>query len=142
MMTGRIDDVSASVSQQIKGLEDNLVKGYDILQLFKEEADQIRKEIDVMMNVLIEKTEVVEEDLHSETRSDYKELKANIKQQRDENELLHKSLKQIQKDTESQKKKIEYFRAKIEELEQHVGIINIDQYAYSTENQDPPQQKV
>ena len=93
------------------------------------------------MNVLIEKTEVVEEDLHQETRSDYKELKANIKQQRDENELLHKSLKQIQKDTESQKKKIDYFRAKIEELEQHVGIINVEQYASSIENQDSSLQK-
>jgi hypothetical protein len=39
MFAGRIDDVSASVSQQIKQLEDNLVKGYDILQLYKEEAD-------------------------------------------------------------------------------------------------------
>jgi len=55
----KIDDVSMSVEQQIKQLEDALVVGYDNLQLFKEEADQIRKEIDVMMNVLIEKTEVV-----------------------------------------------------------------------------------
>jgi hypothetical protein len=53
-------------------LEDNLVTGYDILQLYKEEADQIRKEIDVMMNVLIEKTEKVEDDMRSETRCDYK----------------------------------------------------------------------
>ena len=53
--------------------------GYDNLQLFKEEADQIRKEIDVMMNVLIEKTEVVQDELHVETRSDYKLLKGNIK---------------------------------------------------------------
>ena len=55
-----------------------------------------------MMNVLIEKTEVVEDDLHNETRTDYKELKGNIKHQRDENELLYKSLKQIQKDSTSQ----------------------------------------
>ena len=61
---GRIDDVSASVNQQIKNLEDQLVTGYDMLQLFKEEADQIRKEIDVMMNVLVEKTEVVQDELH------------------------------------------------------------------------------
>lgn len=57
--SGRIDDVSCSVNKQIKNLEDQLVTGYDMLQLFKEEADHIRKEIDVMMNVLIEKTEVV-----------------------------------------------------------------------------------
>lgn len=90
---GRIDDVSASVNKQIKDLEDQLVTGYDMLQLFKEEADQIRKEIDVMMNVLVEKTEVVQDELHQECRSDYKSLKAAIKAQRDENELLYKSLK-------------------------------------------------
>jgi hypothetical protein len=56
-----------------------LVTGYDLLQLFKEEADSIRKEIDVMMNVLIEKTEVVQDDLHQETRKDYKMLKSDIK---------------------------------------------------------------
>jgi chromosome segregation ATPase len=68
----RIDDVSSSVNKQIKTLEDQLVTGFDHLQLFKEEADQIRKEIDVMMNVLIEKTEVVQDELHVETRKDYK----------------------------------------------------------------------
>ena len=56
---GRIDDVSSSVNKQIKSLEDQLVAGYDLLQVFKEEADEIRKQIDVMMNVLVEKTEVV-----------------------------------------------------------------------------------
>ncbi len=32
-----------------------------------------------MMNVLVEKTEVVQDELNVVTRSDYKELKANIK---------------------------------------------------------------
>lgn len=99
--SGKIDDVSSSVNKQIKVLEDQLVTGYDMLQLFKEEADHIRKEIDVMMNVLIEKTEVVQDELHQDTRKDYKRLKANIKAQRDENEMLYKDLKQITKDTES-----------------------------------------
>ena len=35
----KIDDVSSSVNKQIKTLEDQLVTGYDLLQLFKEEAD-------------------------------------------------------------------------------------------------------
>jgi uncharacterized coiled-coil DUF342 family protein len=91
----RIDDVSSSVNKQIKVLEDQLVTGYDLLQLFKEEADQIRKEIDVMMNVLIEKTEVVQDELHVETRKDYKQLKGDIKAQRDENEILYKNLKLV-----------------------------------------------
>ena len=53
-----------------------------------------------MMNVLIEKTEVVQDELHADVRSDYKTLKANIKQQRDENEVLYKSMKKILKDNE------------------------------------------
>jgi len=66
-----------------------------MLQLFKEEADHIRKEIDVMMNVLIEKTEVVQDELHVETRKSYKKLKGDIKGQRDENEIAYKDLKNI-----------------------------------------------
>ena len=76
-----------------------------------------------MINVLIEKTEIVQEELHVDTRVDYKTLKSNIKVQRDENEILYKNLKEIAKDTESQRQKVAVFQAKIEELEQHVGII-------------------
>lgn len=94
-----------------------------MLQLYKEEADHIRKEIDVMMNVLIEKTEVVQDDLHVETRKEYKQLKGDIKKQRDENEILYKDLKKIVIETKSQQSKISIFSSKIEELEQHVGIL-------------------
>lgn len=48
------------------------MNGFDMLQMFKEEADMIRKEIDVMMNILIEKTEVVNDELNVEIRKDYK----------------------------------------------------------------------
>jgi len=48
-----------------------------------------------MMNVLIEKTEVVQDELHVETRKDYKILKSDIKAQRDENEILYKGLKNV-----------------------------------------------
>ena len=54
-----------------------------------------------MMNVLIEKTEVVQDELHVETRKDYKCLKGDIKAQRDENEILYKNLKIIVQATES-----------------------------------------
>lgn len=47
--------------------------------MFKEEADDIRKQIDVMMNVLVEKAEVVQDEMHEESRKDYKKLKADIK---------------------------------------------------------------
>ena len=38
-MNGRIDDVSANVNKQIKNMEDQLVIGFDMLQMYKEEAD-------------------------------------------------------------------------------------------------------
>ena len=78
----------------------------------------------MMMNVLIEKTEIVQDDLHHSIRVDYKKLKGDIKNQRDENEILYKQLKTVVKETESQRAKIAIFNAKIEELEQHVGILN------------------
>jgi hypothetical protein len=88
-----------------------------LLQVFKEEADEIRKQIDVMMNVLVEKTEVVQDEVHMDIRGDYKSLKGDIKAQRDENEMLYKGMKTLVKETESQKTKIAIFTAKIEELE-------------------------
>lgn len=100
------------------------MKGYDILQMFKDEADQIRKDIDLMMNNLVEKTEQVQDELSRETRSDYKSLKAAIKIQKDENELLYKNLGNLAKDNISAKRKVIYLKSKIEELEQHVGIID------------------
>lgn len=59
-----------------------------------------------MMNVLVEKTEIVQDELKVDTRKDYKHLKADIKAQRDENEILYKTLKTIIKDTESQRHKV------------------------------------
>ena len=76
-----------------------------------------------MINVLIEKSETVQEELHVETRKDYKELKKNIKKQRDENEIVYKGLKEVIKDTDAQRSKIAIYTAKIEELEQHVGLV-------------------
>lgn len=95
-----------------------------MLQLFKEDADQIRKEIDVMMNLLVEKAENVQEELHVDTRADYKILKQAIKVQKDENEILYKGLNQLQKDNISSKRKMLFLKSKIDELEQHVGIID------------------
>lgn len=54
-----------------------------------------------MMNVLVEKTEIVLDELKVDTRKDYKQLKYDIKAQRDENEILFKTLKNIVKDTDS-----------------------------------------
>lgn len=77
--------------------------------MFKEEADEIRKQIDIMMNVLVEKTEIVQDELHQASREDYKKLKADIKGQRDENEILYKGMKNLVKETESQRTKVSIF---------------------------------
>lgn len=53
------------------------------------------------MNILMEKAEVVQEEMHIEMRKDYKQLKGDIKSQRDENEILYKNLKKVVQDTES-----------------------------------------
>lgn len=116
-LPGRIDDVSADVTNQIQHLENNLVRGYDLLQLFKEEADHIRKEMDVMMNTLVEKTELVHDEVHGDLRNDYKSMKSAIKVQRDENDLLYKELQSLTKNTIASKRKVNYLQSKIEELE-------------------------
>lgn len=77
-----------------------------------------------MMNKLVEKTEQVQDELSQETRSDYKSLKSAIKTQKDENELLYKNLGNLAKENISAKRKVIYLKSKIEELEQHVGIID------------------
>lgn len=62
--------------------------------------------MDVMMNTLVEKTEQVEGDIHTDLRSDYKDLKRAAKVQRDENDLLHKELLNLSKQTITSKRKI------------------------------------
>lgn len=62
-----------------------------------------------MMNVLVEKTEIVQDELKVDTRKDYKQLKNDMKAQRDENEILYKTLKTVIKETESQRHKIQTF---------------------------------
>lgn len=62
-----------------------------------------------MMNVLVEKTEIVQDELKVDTRKDYKKLKGDMKSQRDENEILYKTLKTVIKETESQRLKIQTF---------------------------------
>jgi len=54
-----------------------------------------------MINVLVEKTEVVQDELKVYTREDYVELKKHIKVQRDENEVLYKNMKLVLKDTQT-----------------------------------------
>ena len=76
-----------------------MVLGYELLANFKEEAESLRGEMDVLMQDLIEKVESVQDDCQPEIYKDYKELKANITVQKDENAALKKIYVGISKET-------------------------------------------
>ena len=76
-----------------------MVLGYELLAAFKSEAENLRGEIDVLMQQLCEKVENVHEDCSPEIYKDYKELKGNIATQKDENALLQKNLDKVSKET-------------------------------------------
>lgn len=61
-----------------------------MLQAYKDQAEELRSDIDNLMNRLIEKNEVVLKDIHPDLIDDYKVLKSTIKDQKDENEQLYK----------------------------------------------------
>ena len=65
-----------------------MVLGYELLAAFKQEAQALRNETDMLMQSLIEKVENVQEDCQPEIYKDYKELKANIHMQKEENAVL------------------------------------------------------
>jgi cupin superfamily acireductone dioxygenase involved in methionine salvage len=58
---------------------------------------------------------------------DRKQLKADIKAQKEENEVLYKKMKKAVLEAQSQRRKIEVYKAKIEELEQHVGMVQTEE---------------
>ena len=80
-----------------------MVLGYELLAAFKQEAQALRNETDMLMQSLIEKVESVLEDCQPEIYKDYKELKANIHMQKEENAVLQKTLNQVSKETAEQR---------------------------------------
>lgn len=74
------------MNNQIKRIEDTLVMGYDQLNNYVEDADSLRKGVDVLMTELISKNESILNEIHPELLADYKILKNSIKNQKDENE--------------------------------------------------------
>ena len=81
--------------REFSTLQEQVVLGYEQLALFKKEAEVLRQETDVFMNQLIDKVENVEEDIKPENYKDYKNLKSNIKSQKEENMSLDKELAQV-----------------------------------------------
>ena len=79
---------SNTVNKVMKSIEEQMVLGYELLAAFKQEAAQVRGEIDAVMQDLVEKVENVQDDTSPEIYKDYKQLKHDIGEQRDENKAL------------------------------------------------------
>ena len=100
-----------------------MVLGYELLASFKQEAEQVRGEIDVIMQDLIEKVENVQDDCQPEIYKDYKELKKNIAEQKDENAQLKKLLETVSKETADQRARVEICSERILVMEEQVGMM-------------------
>ena len=90
---------SNTINKTIKSIEEQMVLGYELLASFKEEAERLRGETDVLMQELIEKVESVQDDCEPEIYKDYKELKVNMAAQKDENQALKKIFAKISSET-------------------------------------------
>jgi len=60
----------------------------------------VRSEIDVIMQDLVEKVENVQDDTSPEIYKDYKQLKNDIGEQREENQQLKKTLEKVANETQ------------------------------------------
>ena len=76
-----------------------MVLGYELLAAFKQEAAQVRSEIDVILQDLVEKVENVQDDTSPEIYKDYKQLKHDIGEQREENKALQKEIDKVAGET-------------------------------------------
>lgn len=62
-----------------------MILGYEVLAGFKSEAEELRNEIDQMMNELMDQVDAAHIDCKPEIYKDYKALKAAIKAQKEQN---------------------------------------------------------
>lgn len=79
--------------------------------------------MDSLMNQLIEKVDDVHAEVKPEIYADYKQMKADIRQQRHDKELLVKTIDSLKKSTEAQREKVAFCDTRIQEMEQQVGMI-------------------
>ena len=90
---------SNTVNKTLKSIEEHMVLGYEHLAAFKQEAQGLRRQIDTLMQELIEKVENVQEDTSPEIYKDYKQLKSDINEQREEKQALEKMIERIARET-------------------------------------------
>ena len=76
-----------------------------------------------MMQDLIEKVETVQDDCQPEIYKDYKELKQNISEQKDENQQLKKLLETVARETADQRERVELCSERILVMEEQVGMM-------------------
>ena len=107
----------------MKRIEESMVLGYELIALFKQEAEVLRQDINVMMNRLMDSVDNVSEDIQPETYKDYKTLKKDIKSQKDENELLIKMLGSVSRETAEQRERVAVCSERIMKMEEAVGMI-------------------
>ena len=62
------------------------MNGYELLQAYKDDCEELRGNVEGLMNDLIDKNEQILKSIHPTLIDDYKTLKKQIKDQKDENE--------------------------------------------------------
>jgi len=85
----------------VKRIEDRLVEGYDVIEAYKDEAQRLRADLDNALNSLIAQNEDTLLQVQPELIEDYRTLKSNIGEQKDENEALFKQLLSLRKECQS-----------------------------------------
>ncbi len=89
------DEPSNTVLKQIERMEASVRLGFELLAKFKQDAQQLRNETDILMNELILKVEDVQTSVQPEIYQDYKQTKTDIRQQRTDREVLVKRIAQL-----------------------------------------------
>jgi len=87
-----------------------MVLGYELLALYKQETGNLRGDIDCLMNTLINKVEETQNEVDPQIYADYKSLKSDMKNQKEENEMLYKTLLNMKRETQLQKEKVAWAR--------------------------------
>lgn len=87
-----------------------MVLGYELLALYKQETGTLRGDIDCLMNTLINKVEDTQNEVDPQIYADYKSLKGDMKNQKEENEMLYKTLLNMKRETQLQKEKVVWAR--------------------------------
>ncbi len=82
----------------------------------------LREDLDGLLNKLIGQNEDTLLTVQPELIEDYRNLKSQIAEQKDENEALYKQLLSLRKEAQSSAQRIALFRTKIERLERTIGV--------------------